>query len=109
MDVWFGQLVLVVSLLCAPCITFLLPLARSLAPVQMMFHLSKPFLFASRKHLKAYDLLKQALAKKPIGGCKFMSSFDMHPGVCCARERAGVSERRGKVEKGKVSRKRKRR
>mmetsp|Transcript_66385 Transcript_66385/g.163589 ORF Transcript_66385/g.163589 Transcript_66385/m.163589 type:complete len:623 (+) Transcript_66385:496-2364(+) len=69
------------------------PFAKSKADaIKVMFHPSKPFLFvASRKHVKVYNLLKQALVKKLIGGFKFMSSFDIHPGgdnlVCTAIDR----------------------
>lgn len=69
------------------------PFAKSKADsIKVLFHPSKPFLFVgTRKHVKVYNLLKQSLAKKLIGGFKYMSSFEIHPGgdnvVCTAIDR----------------------
>jgi ribosome biogenesis protein ERB1 len=65
------------------------PFTKSKADAQkILFHPSKPFLFvATKKHIKVYNLQKQELAKNLVGGFKWLSSFDVHPGgdnVCCS-------------------------
>jgi ribosome biogenesis protein ERB1 len=43
------------------------------------FHPNKPFLFvASQQHVRIYHLVKQALVKRLITGCRWISSMDVH-------------------------------
>jgi ribosome biogenesis protein ERB1 len=44
------------------------------------FHPNKPFLFvASQQHVRVYHLVKQAMVKRLISGCRWISSLDVHP------------------------------
>ncbi len=44
------------------------------------FHPNKPFLFvASQQHVRIYNLVKQAMVKRLISGCRWISSLDVHP------------------------------
>lgn len=44
------------------------------------FHPNKPFLFvASQQHIRVYHLVKQAMVKRLISGCRWISSLDVHP------------------------------
>jgi ribosome biogenesis protein ERB1 len=44
------------------------------------FHPNKPFLFvATKEHIKIYHLVKQAMVKRLLSGCKWISSIDIHP------------------------------
>lgn len=44
------------------------------------FHPSKPFLFvATKETIKIYHLVKQAMVKRLISGCRWISSIDIHP------------------------------
>jgi ribosome biogenesis protein ERB1 len=44
-----------------------------------MFHPSKPFLFvATKQHIRVYHLVKQAMVKRLITGCKWISSMAIH-------------------------------
>mmetsp|Transcript_19354 Transcript_19354/g.45234 ORF Transcript_19354/g.45234 Transcript_19354/m.45234 type:complete len:514 (-) Transcript_19354:36-1577(-) len=44
------------------------------------FHPSKPFLFvASQQHVRVYHLVKQAMVKRLVSGCRWISSLDVHP------------------------------
>jgi ribosome biogenesis protein ERB1 len=44
------------------------------------FHPSKPFLFvASQTHVRIYHLVKQAMVKRLVTGCRWISSIDVHP------------------------------
>ncbi|EKX42567.1 hypothetical protein GUITHDRAFT_73858, partial [Guillardia theta CCMP2712] len=69
------------------------PFTKSKSDTQkVLFHPSKPFLFlATKKHVKVYNLQKQMLSKNLLGGFKWLSSFDIHPGgdnvVCSAFDR----------------------
>jgi ribosome biogenesis protein ERB1 len=43
------------------------------------FHPNKPFLFvASQQHVRVYHLVKQAMVKRLISGCRWISSLDIH-------------------------------
>jgi len=43
------------------------------------FHPNKPFLFvASQQHVRIYHLVKQAMVKRLISGCRWISSVDIH-------------------------------
>jgi ribosome biogenesis protein ERB1 len=43
------------------------------------FHPNKPFLFvASQQHVRIYHLVKQAMVKRLISGCRWISSIDVH-------------------------------
>jgi ribosome biogenesis protein ERB1 len=43
------------------------------------FHPNKPFMFvASQQHVRIYHLVKQALVKRLITGCRWISSMDVH-------------------------------
>jgi ribosome biogenesis protein ERB1 len=45
-----------------------------------IFHPSKPFLFvATKEHIRVYHLVKQAMVKRLLSGCKWISSIDIHP------------------------------
>lgn len=44
------------------------------------FHPIKPFLFvATKEHIRVYHLVKQAMVKRLLSGCKWISSLDIHP------------------------------
>ncbi|KAL3920238.1 MAG: hypothetical protein SGILL_003360 [Bacillariaceae sp.] len=44
------------------------------------FHPNKPFLFvASQQHVRVYHLVKQAMVKRLLSGCRWISSLDIHP------------------------------
>eukprot|EP00539_Tryblionella_compressa_P005109 CAMPEP_0178767084 /NCGR_PEP_ID=MMETSP0744-20121128/19435_1 /TAXON_ID=913974 /ORGANISM="Nitzschia punctata, Strain CCMP561" /LENGTH=842 /DNA_ID=CAMNT_0020422901 /DNA_START=12 /DNA_END=2540 /DNA_ORIENTATION=- len=44
------------------------------------FHPNKPFLFvASQQHVRVYHLVKQAMVKRLVSGCRWISSLDVHP------------------------------
>jgi len=44
------------------------------------FHPNKPFLFvANQQHVRIYHLVKQAMVKRLISGCRWISSLDIHP------------------------------
>jgi len=44
------------------------------------FHPTKPFLFvATKEHIRVYHLVKQAMVKRLLSGCKWISSIDIHP------------------------------
>eukprot|EP00953_Heterococcus_sp_UTEX-ZZ885_P023182 12760-Heterococcus_DN1.PRE.1 len=44
------------------------------------FHPTKPFLFvATKQHVRVYHLVKQALVKRLLTGCKWISYMDIHP------------------------------
>ena len=44
-----------------------------------MFHPTKPFLFvATKQHIRVYHLVKQAMVKRLITGCKWISSMAIH-------------------------------
>jgi len=48
--------------------------------VRAVFHPSKPFFFvATQQAVRVYNLAKQALAKKLIGGSGVITSLDIHP------------------------------
>ncbi|CAM9101342.1 unnamed protein product [Phaeothamnion confervicola] len=57
------------------------PFKRSRGEVQAVrFHPSKPFLFvATKQHVRVYHLAQQALVKKLLTGCKWVSCLDVHP------------------------------
>eukprot|EP00578_Thalassiosira_sp_NH16_P000337 CAMPEP_0181138470 /NCGR_PEP_ID=MMETSP1071-20121207/34265_1 /TAXON_ID=35127 /ORGANISM="Thalassiosira sp., Strain NH16" /LENGTH=888 /DNA_ID=CAMNT_0023225311 /DNA_START=837 /DNA_END=3503 /DNA_ORIENTATION=+ len=43
------------------------------------FHPRKPFLFvATKEHIKVYHLVKQAMVKRLMSGCRHISSLDVH-------------------------------
>jgi len=43
------------------------------------FHPNKPFLFvASQQHVRIYHLVKKAMVKRLISGCRWISSLDIH-------------------------------
>jgi len=43
------------------------------------FHPNKPFLFvATQQHVRIYHLVKQAMVKRLITGCRWISSIDVH-------------------------------
>ena len=43
------------------------------------FHPNKPFLFvASQQHIRVYHLVKQAMVKRLVSGCRWISSLDVH-------------------------------
>jgi len=45
-----------------------------------IFHPTKPFLFvATKEHIRVYHLVKQAMVKRLLSGCKWISSIDIHP------------------------------
>lgn len=44
------------------------------------FHPSKPFLFvASKQNIRVYHLVKQAMVKRLLSGCRWISTMDVHP------------------------------
>mmetsp|Transcript_19093 Transcript_19093/g.28098 ORF Transcript_19093/g.28098 Transcript_19093/m.28098 type:complete len:848 (+) Transcript_19093:79-2622(+) len=44
------------------------------------FHPSKPFLFvATKQHIRIYHLVKQAMVKRLLTGCRWVTSLDVHP------------------------------
>lgn len=44
------------------------------------FHPNKPFLFvATPQHVRVYHLIKQAMVKRLLSGCRWISSIDVHP------------------------------
>lgn len=48
--------------------------------VRAMFHPTKPFFFvATQQAVRVYNLAKQALAKKLVGGSGVITSMDIHP------------------------------
>ncbi|KAH1018681.1 ribosome biogenesis protein BOP1 homolog [Dendroctonus ponderosae] len=59
-----------------------LPLTKSKGLVQcILFHPTKPFLFvATQRHVKIYDLLKQAQLKKLMTNSNCISTMAIHPG-----------------------------
>mmetsp|Transcript_20707 Transcript_20707/g.31071 ORF Transcript_20707/g.31071 Transcript_20707/m.31071 type:complete len:825 (-) Transcript_20707:98-2572(-) len=43
------------------------------------FHPTKPFLFvASKQHIRIYHLVKQAMVKRLLSGCRWISTIDVH-------------------------------
>jgi len=49
-------------------------------PQVACFHPNKPFLFvANQQHVRIYHLVKQAMVKRLISGCRWISSLDIHP------------------------------
>ncbi|KAF7266191.1 hypothetical protein GWI33_020472 [Rhynchophorus ferrugineus] len=59
-----------------------LPFAKSKGLVQsILFHPTKPFLFvATQRHVRIYDLIKQAQVKKLLTNSKWISTMAIHPG-----------------------------
>lgn len=57
------------------------PFSKSVGQVQaVLFHPSKPFFFhATQRHVRIYNLVKQAMVKKLSSGVKWISSMDVHP------------------------------
>mmetsp|Transcript_19888 Transcript_19888/g.43204 ORF Transcript_19888/g.43204 Transcript_19888/m.43204 type:complete len:815 (+) Transcript_19888:126-2570(+) len=57
------------------------PFSKAKGEVQAaIFHPSKPFLFvANQQHVRIYHLVKQAMVKRLISGCRWISSLDIHP------------------------------
>ncbi|TYZ60537.1 hypothetical protein PybrP1_003070 [[Pythium] brassicae (nom. inval.)] len=57
------------------------PFSKSVGQVQcVLFHPSKPFFFhATQRHVRVYNLVKQAMVKKLSSGVKWISSMDVHP------------------------------
>jgi ribosome biogenesis protein ERB1 len=57
------------------------PFSKAKGEVQAaIFHPNKPFLFvANQQHVRVYHLVKQAMVKKLISGCRWISSLDIHP------------------------------
>ena len=48
--------------------------------VRVAFHPSKPFFFvASQNHMRVYNLAKQVLASKLLGGSGIITSMAVHP------------------------------
>mmetsp|Transcript_18446 Transcript_18446/g.51668 ORF Transcript_18446/g.51668 Transcript_18446/m.51668 type:complete len:718 (-) Transcript_18446:1514-3667(-) len=58
------------------------PFRKNRGRVQrVLFHPLKPFIFvATSNHVRVYNMAKQALAKKLIGGSGVITSMDVHPG-----------------------------
>ncbi|CAG9853736.1 unnamed protein product [Phyllotreta striolata] len=58
-----------------------LPFTKSKGLVQcVLFHPTKPFLFvATQRHVRIYDLVKQALMKKLLTNSKWISCMAIHP------------------------------
>lgn len=59
-----------------------LPFTKSKGLVQcVLFHPTKPYLFvATQRHVRIYDLVKQALIKKLLTNSKWISSMAVHMG-----------------------------
>ncbi|XP_050305393.1 ribosome biogenesis protein BOP1 homolog isoform X2 [Anthonomus grandis grandis] len=59
-----------------------LPFTKSKGLIQcILFHPTKPFLFvATQRHVRIYDLLKQAQLKKLMTNSKWISTMAIHPG-----------------------------
>ncbi|RLN97770.1 hypothetical protein BBJ28_00021019 [Nothophytophthora sp. Chile5] len=57
------------------------PFHKSVGQVQaVLFHPSKPFFFhATQRHVRVYNLVKQAMVKKLSSGVKWISSMAVHP------------------------------
>jgi ribosome biogenesis protein ERB1 len=57
------------------------PFSKAKGEAQLAcFHPNKPFLFvASQQHIRIYHLVKQAMVKRLISGCRWISSLDIHP------------------------------
>ncbi|DBA02708.1 TPA: LOW QUALITY PROTEIN: hypothetical protein N0F65_010533 [Lagenidium giganteum] len=57
------------------------PFSKSVGQVQcVLFHPSKPFFFhATQRHVRVYNLVKQAMVKKLSSGVKWISSMAVHP------------------------------
>jgi ribosome biogenesis protein ERB1 len=57
------------------------PFSKAKGEVQVAcFHPNKPFLFvANQQHVRIYHLVKQAMVKRLISGCRWISSLDIHP------------------------------
>ena len=57
------------------------PFSKAKGEAQLAcFHPSKPFLFvASQQHVRVYHLVKQAMVKRLVSGCRWISSIDVHP------------------------------
>lgn len=57
------------------------PFTKSVGQVQaVLFHPSKPFFFhATQRHVRIYNLVKQAMVKKLSSGVKWISSMAVHP------------------------------
>mmetsp|Transcript_21103 Transcript_21103/g.52329 ORF Transcript_21103/g.52329 Transcript_21103/m.52329 type:complete len:809 (+) Transcript_21103:17-2443(+) len=56
------------------------PFSKAKGEVQTAcFHPNKPFLFvANQQHIRIYHLVKQAMVKRLISGCRWISSLDIH-------------------------------
>jgi len=56
------------------------PFRKTKGEVQLAcFHPNKPFLFvASQQHVRIYHLVKQAMVKRLVSGCRWISSMDVH-------------------------------
>lgn len=56
------------------------PFSKAKGEVQAAcFHPNKPFLFvANQQHIRIYHLVKQAMVKRLISGCRWISSLDIH-------------------------------
>ncbi|XP_018330072.1 ribosome biogenesis protein BOP1 homolog [Agrilus planipennis] len=59
-----------------------LPFAKSKGLIQcVLFHPSRPFLFvATQRHVRIYDLVKQAMVKKLMSNSHWISFMAVHPG-----------------------------
>ncbi|XP_017780105.1 PREDICTED: ribosome biogenesis protein BOP1 homolog [Nicrophorus vespilloides] len=59
-----------------------IPLAKPKGLVQcVLFHPTRPMFFvATQRHVRVYDLLKQAMVKKLTTESKWVSKMDIHPG-----------------------------
>ncbi|XP_066144637.1 ribosome biogenesis protein BOP1 homolog isoform X2 [Euwallacea fornicatus] len=59
-----------------------LPFTKSKGLIQcILFHPTKPFLFvATQRHVRIYDLLKQAQMKKLLTNSQWISTMAVHPG-----------------------------
>jgi len=56
------------------------PFSKAKGEIQVAcFHPNKPFLFvANQQHIRIYHLVKQAMVKRLISGCRWISSLDIH-------------------------------